>query len=121
MPTGQRAPGPITNRRRQLDHEEALAQVLAIKEKWAEVSTLQEKWGNDKTYCVAPNQVVAPLHLLLVAADQARTLEEAQRYIGKIALIIDWIWPVNTRQRFQVYQHGEVRVAIPEREPGNKK
>jgi len=105
-----------------MDHEEALAQVLAIREKWAEVSTLQEKWDNDKTYCVAPSQVVTPLHLLLVAAgQQARTLEEAQKYVGKIALIVDWMWPVNVRQRFQVYQHGEVRVAIPEREPGNKK
>jgi hypothetical protein len=101
-----------------MDQDEALAQILAVKEKWAEVSTLQEKWDNDKIYCVAPKQVVAPLHLLLVAADQARTLEEAQKYIGKIALIVDWMWPVNKRQRFQVFQHGDVQVAIPEKRPG---
>ncbi len=71
-----------------MNHDEALSRVRAIREKWAEVSTLTEKWESDKTYCVAPNQVVAPLHLLLVAADGARTLDETKEYIGKIALIV---------------------------------
>ncbi len=50
------------------EEADAIAQVLALREKWAEVSTIKEKWEANKVYCVAPKDVRVPLHLLVVAA-----------------------------------------------------
>ncbi len=36
------------------EEADAIAQLLALREKWAEVSTIKEKWEANKVYCVAP-------------------------------------------------------------------
>ncbi len=95
------------------EEADAIAQLLALREKWAEVSTIKEKWEANKVYCVAPKDVRVPLHLLVVAALDAPTPELAKRYVQKIAEIVEWVWPTNTRQRFDVYQLGDVMVEIP--------
>src|SRR5689334_13630873 len=98
-----------------MDHADALAQVKAISEKWAEVSTIREEWlVGDKVLCVAPKDIRIPLHFRAINVQQARTLEEAREYGGKIQAILDWVWPKNTPQRFNVYQHGECVVEVPE-------
>jgi len=33
--------------------------------------------------------------------------------LQKIAEIVEWVWPTNTRQGFDVYQLGDVMVEIP--------
>ena len=63
--------------------------------------------------CGPPKDVRVPLHLLVVAALDAPTPELAKRYVQKIAEIVEWVWPTNTRQRFDVYQLGDVMVEIP--------
>ena len=97
-----------------MDEAEALRQVKALSEKWAEVATIKEEWkANGKFLCVAPNDIRIPLHLLSVAVQQARTLEDAREYGKKIEDILDWVWPKNTRQRFDVFEHGEYKVMVP--------
>jgi hypothetical protein len=94
--------------------EQALAQIQALREKWADVSTLKQKWEESKVYCVAPKDVRIPLHLLAVAVRTAPTLEEAQRYAQKITDILEWMWPRNTRQRFNAVQIGTNVVEVPQ-------
>jgi hypothetical protein len=40
-----------------MDHAEALAQVRAVRFKFADVDTLQGQWEENRTYCVAPADV----------------------------------------------------------------
>jgi hypothetical protein len=47
------------------------------------------------------------------AAQDARTPEEVQQYVQKIKDILEWVWPTNTCQRFDVFEHGDVRIEIP--------
>ena len=97
-----------------MDEAEAFAQVKGLSEQWAEVSTIKEKWKvNGKILCVAPNDVRVPLHFLAINVQQARTLEEAREYGAKIQAILDWVWPKNTPQRFDVVQIGELRISVP--------
>jgi len=51
-----------------MDQDEAIAQVRAIRNKFLEVETLKGKWKESRTYCVAPKDVTAPLHLMVKAA-----------------------------------------------------
>jgi hypothetical protein len=96
-----------------MDSIDPIAQVKALREKWADVAILREKWEMSRIYCVAPKDVRIPLHLLVIAAQNARTPEEAQEYVQKIKNILEWIGPTNTRQQFDVFEHGDVRVEIP--------
>ena len=82
---------------------------------WMEVSAIREKWLSEKVFCVAPNAARIPLHLLSVAVQDARTLEDAHAYGRKIQAILEWMWPTNTPQRFDVFQHGDATVKVPQR------
>jgi hypothetical protein len=98
-----------------MDEAEGLAILKALTEKWAEVPTIKEKWkAGGKVLCVAPKEIRVPLHLLAFKVQQSRTLEEAREYGQKIEAILDWVWPKNTPQRFNAYQHGEYVVEVPE-------
>jgi hypothetical protein len=97
-----------------MDKAEALAQVKALREKWAEVTTIREKWlANGKFLCVAPADIRIPLTLLAVAVQEARTFEDAKEYGKKIEDILEWVWPKNTPQRFDVVKVGEHKVMVP--------
>lgn len=98
-----------------MDEAEAIARIKARHFEWMEVSAIREKWLADKVLCVAPKAVRIPLHLLSVAVQDARTLEEAREHGKKIEAILEWMWPSNTPQRFDVFQHGDARVEVPER------
>ena len=96
-----------------MDNAEALAQVRALRFKFADVDTLKGGWEADRTYCVAPKDVISPLHLMVKAALGSRDHEDALYYLKKIDDILEWVWPSNTRQRFDVYKLGDDLVQIP--------
>ena len=82
---------------------------------WMEVSEIRKQWIAEKVFCVAPKAVRVPLRLLAVAVQDARTLEEAREFGKKIDAILEWMWPVNTPQRFDVFQHGDATIQVPQR------
>jgi hypothetical protein len=77
------------------------------------VPVLKGKWEDSRVYWVAPKDVRIPLHMLVKAAQGSATLEDAKHYLKKIDDILEWVWPTNTPQRFDVFEHGDVRVEIP--------
>lgn len=91
----------------------ALAKILSERLRFAEVEVLRGKWEASRVYCVAPQDVRMPLHMLAKAGLGSATLEDAKLYLQKINDILEWVWPGNTRQRFDAYQLGDATVEIP--------
>lgn len=98
-----------------MDEAEALPKIKARNFEWMEVSDIREKWKAEKVLCVAPKAARIPLHLLSVAVQDARTLEESREHGRKIQAILEWMWPTNIPQRFDVFQHGDATVQVPQR------
>lgn len=96
---------------------ETFAQMRALREKGLDVDFLKSEFEAHRVYCVAPKDVKMPLHMLVKAA-RVSGLEDTKRYLEKIDNILEWIWPTNTRLRFDVYKLGDVDVELPvKREP----
>jgi hypothetical protein len=96
-----------------MDRDEAIAQVRVLREKFLEVEVLKGEWEASRVYCVAPKGVKMPLHMMVKAARCSPTLEDARHYLEKIDNILEWAWPTNTRQRFDVYKLSDVLVELP--------
>jgi hypothetical protein len=96
-----------------MDKAEAINQLRDIREQFTTVPAIKAKWESNRTYCVAPKDVRIPLQMLVKVGLTAPTVEDAKHYLQRVEDILEWIWPTNTPQSFDLYEHGDVRVEIP--------
>ena len=54
---------------------------------------MRERWEKSKVYSVVPEEVSLSLHMLVRAAQRAKSPEETKPILEKMVEVFTWAWP----------------------------
>ena len=58
-----------------------------------DVQGMRERWEKSKVYSVVPEEVSLSLHMLVRAAQRAKSPEETKPILEKMIEVLQWAWP----------------------------
>ena len=70
-----------------------MTRTFEISDHDVDVQAMRERWEKSKVYSVVPEEVSLSLHMLVRAAQRAKSPEETKPILEKMVEVFKWAWP----------------------------